>query len=366
MGLRMKTLRILFLLLIFAVPVHGQVVAQGPPGNAPWLTSGNWLTDAQLRATAVAISGTVNGNWLTDAQLRAVPVPVSGTFWQATQPVSGTFWQATQPVSGTFWQATQPVSIATMPSTPVTGTFWQATQPVSGTFWQATQPVSGTITANAGTGPFPVSDNAGSLTVDAPVGTPVFVRLSDGTAAINTLPVSLAVAPTTPVTGTFWQATQPVSLAVAPTTPVTGTFWQATQPVSGPLTDAQLRATAVPVSGTFWQATQPVSGTVTANAGTGLFSTKELRASAPTTTTIVASITSVTCVTANANRLGASVFNDSTADLYVKLGATASTTSFITKVWTDGLFIVPFDYTGVVDCIWSSATGNARVTEVIQ
>jgi len=40
---------------------------------------------------------------------------------------------------------------------------------------------------------------------------------------------------------------------------VTVTFWQATQPVSGPLTDTQLRATAVPVSGTFWQATQPVS-----------------------------------------------------------------------------------------------------------
>lgn len=42
-----------------------------------------------------------------------------------------------------------------------------------------------------------------------------------------------------PVSGTFWQATQPVS----------GTFWQATQPVSGPLTDTQLRASAVPVSG---------------------------------------------------------------------------------------------------------------------
>jgi hypothetical protein len=33
----------------------------------------------------------------------------------------------------------------------------------------------------------------------------------------------------------------------------------ATQAVSGPLTDVQLRATAVPVSGTFWPATQPVS-----------------------------------------------------------------------------------------------------------
>lgn len=86
---------------------------------------------------------------------------------------------------------------------------------------------------------------------------------------------------TQPVSGTFWQATQPVSLASvpthavtgpltdtelratavpvslasAPTTPVTGTFWQATQPVSGPVTDAQLRATPVPVvegSSTRW------------------------------------------------------------------------------------------------------------------
>jgi hypothetical protein len=40
---------------------------------------------------------------------------------------------------------------------------------------------------------------------------------------------------------------------------VDGTFWQATQPVSGPLTDAELRATPVPVSGTFYQSIQPVN-----------------------------------------------------------------------------------------------------------
>jgi hypothetical protein len=64
-----------------------------------------------------------------------------------------------------------------------------------------------------------------------------------------------------------------VSLAVAPTTPVTGTFFQATQPVSGPLTDTQLRATPVPVSGTV-AATQSgtwninnISGTVSLPTG---------------------------------------------------------------------------------------------------
>ena len=50
-----------------------------------------------------------------------------------------------------------------------------------------------------------VDDNSSTLTVDAPVGTPVFVRLSDGAAAITTLPVSLASVPSHAVTnaGTF-------------------------------------------------------------------------------------------------------------------------------------------------------------------
>ncbi len=46
------------------------------------------------------------------------------------------------------------------------------------------------VTGTGGT--FPVTDSGGSLTVDAPVGTPVFVRLSDGTNPITTLPVSIA------------------------------------------------------------------------------------------------------------------------------------------------------------------------------
>jgi hypothetical protein len=59
------------------------------------------------------------------------------------------------------------------------------------------------VTGTGGT--FPVTDSGGSLTVDAPVGTPAFVRLSDGSAAISTLPVSLATVPSHAVTnaGTF-------------------------------------------------------------------------------------------------------------------------------------------------------------------
>lgn len=50
-----------------------------------------------------------------------------------------------------------------------------------------------------------INDSGNSITVDAPVATPVFVSLSDGTSAIATLPVSLASVPSHAVTnaGTF-------------------------------------------------------------------------------------------------------------------------------------------------------------------
>lgn len=70
-----------------------------------------------------------------------------------------------------------PAALAAGGGLKVEGVAGGVAQPVSGTFWQAAQPVT---------------DNSGSLTVDAPVATPVFVRLSDGAAAIATLPVSLA------------------------------------------------------------------------------------------------------------------------------------------------------------------------------
>ena len=94
---------------------------------------------------------------------------------------------------------TQRVTIATDDVVPVTGTFWQATQPVSLTSTTITGTVaatqSGTWTVTGAGGTFPVTDSGGSLTVDAPVGTPVYVRLSDGASAITTLPVSLSSLP---------------------------------------------------------------------------------------------------------------------------------------------------------------------------
>ena len=121
-----------------------------------------------------------------------------------------------------------------------------------------------------------------------------------------------------------------------PTTPVTGTFFQTKQPVSLASTD---------VTGNL-----PVKLLVT---GTSAF------------TNVASSASTGTLLASNANRLGAIIYNDSTANLFVKFGATASSTSFTFKMAAgDTLFIDNgYLYTGIIDGIWDAANGYARVTE---
>lgn len=149
--------------------------------------------------------------------------------------------------------------------------------------------VTGTVTVDASGTAVPVTDNSGSLTVDAPVGTPVFVRLSDGSSAITTLPVSLAA-------------------------------------------------------------------TVT---------TKETRSATGTTSQVADTSSSTTVLASNANRLGASIMNDSSARLYLKAGATASTTDYTVSLGQNDYWEVPAGYTGKIDGIWATDPGDgaARVTE---
>lgn len=98
----------------------------------------------------------------------------------------------------------QTTALATPPSGLVV-----ATDQIGGVDYQrvkGTWGPDGTATdVDAGASALPIQDGGNSLTVDAPVGTPAFVRLSDGAAAITTLAVSLASVPSHAVTnaGTF-------------------------------------------------------------------------------------------------------------------------------------------------------------------
>lgn len=83
-------------------------------------------------------------------------------------------------------------------------------------------------------------------------------------------------------------------------------------------------------------------------------------------TSVAAAAVNTTLLAANTDRRGATVFNDSaSAILYLKLGATASTTSYTVQIPPNNYYELPSPvYTGVIDGIWSAAVGNARVTEL--
>jgi len=220
-------------------PASQDVVVTNAPtvnqGTSPWIVSGSVVTSPDvnihdssgnpLSSTGTSLdvdvtnTVTVTGP-LTDAQLRATPVPISGTVtanagsgnFTVVQPSGASLhvdvdnFPATQPVSGTVTanQGTSPwVVSGTVTANAGTGTFLvdgsAHTQPVSGTVTANagtgtflvdgsayTQPVSGTVTANAGTGNF---------TVVQPTGTNLHTVLDSGTltSITNALPAGTNV-----------------------------------------------------------------------------------------------------------------------------------------------------------------------------
>lgn len=94
---------------------------------------------------------------------------------------------------------------------------------------------------------------------------------------------------------------------------------------------------------------------------------KQAGAATSTPTTVAASASSVTVLAANTARRFASVYNDSSSVLYLLLqtGGTASSTVFTIAMAAGSYYEVPEAYTGALIGIWVSATGNARITEIV-
>lgn len=81
---------------------------------------------------------------------------------------------------------------------------------------------------------------------------------------------------------------------------------------------------------------------------------------------VASSATSVTLQAASTSRKGLIIYNDSTATLFLKYGATASATSFTYFLAAGATWEMPSPlFTGIIDGIWASANGNARVTELV-
>lgn len=88
---------------------------------------------------------------------------------------------------------------------------------------------------------------------------------------------------------------------------------------------------------------------------------------APVLTNVTASASSTTLLSANTNRRGAIFYNDADKAAYIKLGTTASTTSFSYKVLAGGTVELPRPVPDCrIDCIWdASPTGAMRITEIL-
>jgi hypothetical protein len=66
----------------------------------------------------------------------------------------------------------------------------------------------------------------------------------------------------------------------------------------------------------------------------------------------------------SSGRIGASVFNDSAAALYIAAASTGATSTVYTvKVAAGGYWEAPYDYAGPLYGAWAAATGAALVTE---
>lgn len=264
------------------------------------------------------------------------PVPVSGTV--AVSSVSGTVavTQSTSPwvVSGTVTsnQGT-PNSLAN--SWPIT-----ITDGYGNIQGSAVNPVyvQGNITANnSSVG----ADGAAFLSFDTQVGGKVTTAAPTYTNG-NLSALSLTTLGGLRIDGVYAGAT---ATSTATDMMVSGGYVTTAAPS---YTNATLNALSLDTSGNL-----RVTGFVTTN-----------KASSSAVTSTSASTSSVTILASNATRVGATVFNTSSKVMYVKLGATASTSSFTTQLFANSYWEVPNDYTGVIDAVWAGTGGAAIVTEL--
>lgn len=153
--------------------------------------------------------------------------------------------------------------------------------------------------------------------------------------------------------------TTDVNIAQVGGTPVTSPLPVQTQ--SGSTTAVTGNVTVVQPTGTNLHV---VTDTGSTTAVTGTVTTASAKSATATLSNVAGNASSVTLLASNASRLGATITNDSTAILYVKFGASASTSSYVVRLPSNAYYEVPFSYTGLIAGIWDSATGNARVTEM--
>ena len=86
--------------------------------------------------------------------------------------------------------------------------------------------------------------------------------------------------------------------------------------------------------------------------------------STATATYVNSTATSTSLLSSNSSRKGATILNNSTANLFVELGSTASLTAYTVKINSGGYYEVPFNYVGEISGIWDTVNGKALIREL--
>ena len=221
----------------------------------------------------------------------------------------------------------------------------------------------GTVTANAGTGNF----NNASVSTDGSAipGSSTLIGASDGT---NLQQLLVESATNRNLRTAIFNAANELSIdsngvIKALLEVVSGTALLADQSntelrVSAYVKTTNAGDTALTVGQTTMANSLPV--TLASDQTPQVTSSKSL-------TNVSAAASDTSLLAANANRKGATFFNDGTAIMYLSLGSgAASTTSYTVQVPADGYWELPPQplWIGAVHAIWSAANGTVRITEL--
>ena len=92
----------------------------------------------------------------------------------------------------------------------------------------------------------------------------------------------------------------------------------------------------------------------------------QITATTATLSNVTSAATSTSILSSNTSRRGFFIVNDANRPMYLKLGTTASVTSYTVMLVPAAFWEMPLPtYTGAITAIWdSSPTGSARVTEL--
>lgn len=372
--------------LITAIGDISGVVGQNTMANSlpVVIASNQTAVPVSDNGGSITVDGTVaatqSGTWNINNISGTISLP-TGAATAAKQPALGTAGTASADVITVQ-------GIASMTALKVDGS-------------TVTQPISGTVTANAGTGTFAISAaslplptgaatestlstlngkvtacNTGAVTISTalPTGTN-----NIGDVDVLTLPNITLASQANPFTSAIPISDNAGSITVDGTVAATqsGT-WNITN-ISGTISLPTGAATESTLSTLNGKVTACNTGAVTISAalpaGTNNIGDVDI-VSLPSVVAATYSTSSVTSVTSaavstsilasNANRRMAIMVNDTDKNVYIKLGATASTTSFSYKLTPGQTLELPMPvYTGAIDAIWdSSPTGSMRVTEI--